>query len=76
MLGLGLQLNVATLVVAGLDSGRFHWPPRASWTWALLGAALTIAGMAVFLLAMKENRFFSAVMRIQTDRGHTVCTTG
>jgi protein-S-isoprenylcysteine O-methyltransferase Ste14 len=25
---------------------------------------------------MKENRFFSAVVRIQTDRGHTVCSTG
>ena len=32
--------------------------------------------MLLFLLALKENRFFSAVVRIQTDRGHTVCMTG
>jgi protein-S-isoprenylcysteine O-methyltransferase Ste14 len=32
--------------------------------------------MGIFLSAMKENRFFSAVVRIQTDRGHAVCTTG
>jgi protein-S-isoprenylcysteine O-methyltransferase Ste14 len=32
--------------------------------------------MGVFLLALKENRFFSAVVRIQSDRGHTVCNTG
>jgi protein-S-isoprenylcysteine O-methyltransferase Ste14 len=76
LLALGLQLTVVTLVVAGLDSGRFHWAPRIPWMCSLLGAALSIAGMTLFLLAMKENRFFSAVVRIQTDRGHTVCSTG
>lgn len=25
---------------------------------------------------MLENRYFSAVVRVQEDRGHTVCTTG
>lgn len=76
LLGLGLLLTLVTLVVAGLDSGRFHWTPRLSWPWAAGGAGLTVAGAAVFLSAMKENRFFSAVVRIQADRGHTVCTTG
>ena len=26
--------------------------------------------------ALAENRFFSSVVRIQTDRGHVVCDTG
>ena len=76
LLGLGLLLNMVTLVVAGLDSGRFHWPPQLSLSWFIAGVLLTTAGMVIFLLAMKENRFFSAVVRIQTDRGHSVCSTG
>lgn len=35
-----------------------------------------MVGMGIFLLALKENRFFSSVIRIQDDRGHTVCSTG
>jgi protein-S-isoprenylcysteine O-methyltransferase Ste14 len=30
----------------------------------------------IFLTAMNENKFFSAVARIQKERGHSVCTTG
>ena len=76
LLGFGFLLNIVTLVVAGLDSGRFNWLPRWSLGWFSIGIALTTAGMGIFLLALKENRYFSAVVRIQTDRGHTVCTTG
>jgi protein-S-isoprenylcysteine O-methyltransferase Ste14 len=76
LLSLGFLLTVVTLVVAGLDSGRFHWLPQVSWGWSIAGIALTATGSFIFLLAMKENRFFSAVVRIQTERGHTVCKTG
>jgi len=47
-----------------------------SGVWFIAGMALAAAGTVIFLLAMKENRFFSAVVRVQTDRGHTVCSTG
>jgi protein-S-isoprenylcysteine O-methyltransferase Ste14 len=76
LLGLGFLPNIAMLVVAGLDSGRHHWSPRAPWIWSVFGALLTLAGMGLFLRAMKENRFFSAVVRVQRDRGHTVCRSG
>jgi len=76
LLGLGSLLTRVTLVVAGLDSGRWHWAPQLAWPGAASGALLAVAGAAGFLAAMKENRFFSAVVRVQTDRGHTVCTTG
>jgi protein-S-isoprenylcysteine O-methyltransferase Ste14 len=75
-LGLGLLLTLFALVVAGLDSGRHHWPPRLPWACSVTGVALSLAGMLVFLLALGENQFFSAVVRLQTDRGQTVCTTG
>jgi protein-S-isoprenylcysteine O-methyltransferase Ste14 len=75
-LALGLLLTLIALVVAGLDSGRGHWAPRLHWAWSAVGTALSLAGMFVFLLALRENQFFSAVVRIQTDRRQTVCSTG
>jgi protein-S-isoprenylcysteine O-methyltransferase Ste14 len=40
------------------------------------GIILTGTGQLLFLVAQKQNRFFSSTVRIQTDRGHTVCETG
>ena len=63
-------------IVAGLDRGRLHWsdsiPP---W---LQGVGLfAVAGVyALALWAMYVNRFFSSVIRIQSDRGQHVITTG
>jgi len=76
LLGLGFLLTVAMLAVAGLDAGRFHWSPRLTWPWAVAGLFLSLSGSTLFLLALKENRFFSAVVRIQTERAHTVCNSG
>jgi protein-S-isoprenylcysteine O-methyltransferase Ste14 len=76
LLGLGFLLTLAMLVVAGLDAGRYHWIPILGWTWSLAGLVLILAGMGIFLWALKVNRFFSSVVRIQTNRGHSVCTTG
>ena len=76
LLGLGLLITLTTLVIAGLDSGRYHWSPKLSWIWSIPGLGLNLAGMSIFLLALKENRFFSAVVRIQKDRKQTVCKTG
>ena len=63
-------------VIAGLDHGRFHWsdsvPIWLQWT-SLIAVA---AGYAVCLWAMRVNRFFSSIVRIQNDRGQVVVTTG
>jgi len=42
----------------------------------LTGVILTITGQLLFLIAQKQNRFFSSTVRIQTDREHVVCDTG
>src|SRR5215510_7723359 len=77
-----LSLRIFSLVlfvhwiVAGLDRGHFHWSDDVpGW---LQGVCLfTIAtGYALALWAMRVNRFFSSVIRIQTDRGQHVVTTG
>ncbi len=63
-------------VIAGLDHGRFRWsdtvPIRLQWT-ALIAIA---AGYAFCFWAMRVNRFFSSIVRIQSDRGQVVITTG
>jgi protein-S-isoprenylcysteine O-methyltransferase Ste14 len=63
-------------IVAGLDSGHFHWSPAFHWSIYILGAVLTIAGQLLFLIAQRQNKFFSSTVRIQTDRGHVVCERG
>lgn len=71
----GVYGPLAVLVVAGLDE-RFGWsPPNAPWV-QVVAFALVLAGFAFATWAMVANRFFSAVVRIQTDRGQTVVTSG
>jgi protein-S-isoprenylcysteine O-methyltransferase Ste14 len=66
---------LAVLVVAGLDE-RFGWQrPIAPWA-QVVAYALVVAGFAFATWAMVANRFFSAVVRIQTDRGQIVVTSG
>lgn len=62
-------------IVAGLDH-RFEWSsPFPIWA-NLLGLSLVVLGYAIAVWALIENRFFSSVVRIQKERGHTVCDTG
>jgi protein-S-isoprenylcysteine O-methyltransferase Ste14 len=63
-------------IVAGVDHGRCHWSDTVP-TWLQgLGLVLLAAGYALCLWAMRVNRFFSSVVRIQSDRGHVLITGG
>ena len=42
----------------------------------IFGAFLMISGQGIFLRARSENKFFTTVVRIQTERGHSVCSSG
>jgi protein-S-isoprenylcysteine O-methyltransferase Ste14 len=76
ILGLSGLIYLVNIVIAGLDSGRYQWSPPFHWSIYAIGIVLTIVGQVIFLTARKENKFFSTVVRIQTDRAHTVCDTG
>ena len=76
ILGLSLIITMSMYITAGLDSGRYHWSPGFHWSIYLLGIILTILGQLLFLLAQKQNKFFSSTVRIQTNREHIVCKTG
>ena len=72
---LGIFLPTLTVLLAGLDR-RFGWSTEFP-VWLQAGAYLPILLGALFALrAALENAFFSAVVRIQEDRGHKVVTTG
>jgi protein-S-isoprenylcysteine O-methyltransferase Ste14 len=62
-------------LTAGLDA-RYGWSPAVSPVIELTGLLLLLAGYALSTCALVENRFFSGVVRIQSDRGHTVVTGG
>jgi protein-S-isoprenylcysteine O-methyltransferase Ste14 len=68
-------LLVALLIVPGLDAVRFRWSD-VPLILKGLGFAGLIPGLIFAFWAMRENAFASDVVRIQKDRGHTVCTTG
>src|SRR5579863_8508349 len=63
-------------VIAGLDRGRLHWSDTVPlWLQAL--ALIALAGAYAFCIwAMRVNRFFSSVVRIQSDRGQYVVDRG
>jgi protein-S-isoprenylcysteine O-methyltransferase Ste14 len=62
-------------VVAGLDE-RFGWSPEFIPAVHLVGLAVFVLGQGLFTWAMASNKYFSTLVRIQTDRGHTVATGG
>jgi protein-S-isoprenylcysteine O-methyltransferase Ste14 len=72
LLGIG---GAMVLVVAGLDA-RFGWPPDFSLAVELVALVFILAGYALGSYALIENRFFSGVVRIQTERGQYVVSTG
>lgn len=64
-----------TLIVCGLDV-RFGWRPEIPLSIQIVAFVLMALGSLLGTWAMSVNRFFSGVVRIQTDRGHTVVTDG
>ena len=70
-----LSYFVFMLLIAGLDV-RFGWTGDIALAIQIVGAVIFALGYALFSWAMISNAFFASVVRIQDDRGQTVCTTG
>jgi protein-S-isoprenylcysteine O-methyltransferase Ste14 len=54
----------------------FGWSLPFSPPLKIAALVCILAGYAVGTYALLENRFFSGVVRIQTDRGHVVISSG
>jgi protein-S-isoprenylcysteine O-methyltransferase Ste14 len=68
-------LYPGTLVACGLDR-RLGWSPPLAAAVPAIALALFVAGYAFAFQAMRENPFFSTAVRLQTERGHRLVTTG
>jgi protein-S-isoprenylcysteine O-methyltransferase Ste14 len=69
-------LFLATLAVASLDVGRFHWSLAVPWSVQFSSlVALTLA-WALQTWALVANPFFSSAIRIQPERAHRVIASG
>lgn len=72
---MALSIGFPLVIVAGLDH-RYGWSPEFPPWLVAIGFVLISLGYAFAMWALAENRFFSTVVRIQTDRGHVVCDSG
>jgi protein-S-isoprenylcysteine O-methyltransferase Ste14 len=63
-------------IVAGLDRGRLHLSDDVPAWLEAIALAVLAATYVLVLRAMRVNRFFSSIVRIQSDRGQFVVTTG
>jgi protein-S-isoprenylcysteine O-methyltransferase Ste14 len=68
-------MYIISLILAGLDA-RFGWTRDMPLAVYIASAVIYIIGQAIFLWARYTNNYFSSVVRIQTDRGQTVCKDG
>jgi len=68
-------LNFVTFAVAGLDHGS-SWTRQLPLVVEIAALSLVICGNVLVVWAMVTNDFFSATIRIQTDRGHAVVSQG
>ena len=66
---------IATLIVMPLDR-RFQWSAPIPDALRIVGMAGSLVAFVFIFRAMLANRFFSAVIRIQDDRGHRVVDRG
>ena len=72
---MAVSIGYPMVCVAGLDH-RFIWSSEFP-LWLIVAGFIVISlGYAFAAWALAENRFFSSVVRIQTDRGHVVCDSG
>lgn len=71
---LGLS-QLARYILAGFDQ-RYGWT-GGGCLWAQIAAlGVCFIGYAVVVWATASNAFFSQIMRVQTERSHTVVTNG
>jgi protein-S-isoprenylcysteine O-methyltransferase Ste14 len=66
---------VFNVIVAGLDA-RFGWTAGFPLWVMLAGGVVALVGAVLTLWSMVANKFFSGVVRIQRERGHTVVSSG
>ncbi len=66
---------LAWLVLMPLDAVRFRWSQMPGWL-QVVEAVLLLCSFYLFFLTFRENPYLSPAVRVQTERGQTVISTG
>jgi protein-S-isoprenylcysteine O-methyltransferase Ste14 len=63
-------------VIAALDVHRWHMLPRPAALVSITGLVLFALGWSIKSLALRDNAFATAVVRLQSERGHAIADSG
>jgi len=69
-------MNLAVVVTAGLDAGRFIWSPPIPLYVYIVGYLFFIFSASVHLWAIWSNKFYASTVRIQKERKQNVVDSG
>jgi protein-S-isoprenylcysteine O-methyltransferase Ste14 len=67
--------QLARYILAGLDQ-RYGWTGGFPLAAQMAALGVCVLSTSLFTWAMASNAFFSQIVRIQVERGHTVATQG
>lgn len=68
-------VTLARLVVAGLDQ-RHGWSGEFPLSIQIVALSVSLIGYVLVVWATRSNAYFSQIVRIQSERGHTVASGG
>ena len=68
-------VQLVRYIAAGFDQ-RYGWTGSFPWGVQVVALVVCAAGYALVVWATASNAFFSQIVRIQTERGHTVVSGG
>jgi protein-S-isoprenylcysteine O-methyltransferase Ste14 len=68
-------LFLAWLILMPLDAVRFRWSQMPGWL-QVIGGILLLISFYLFFITFRENAYLSPAVRIQSDRGQMVVSTG
>jgi protein-S-isoprenylcysteine O-methyltransferase Ste14 len=75
IMGVVGMLQLARYIIAGLDK-RWAWSQNISAGMEIAALILCVLSYALFVWATASNKYFSQIVRIQTERDHSVQTDG
>jgi protein-S-isoprenylcysteine O-methyltransferase Ste14 len=73
---LSILMLLLSLIIAGLDAGRYGWSGAIASEMRVGVLLLYILGLSLSIWAASTNQFFAPCIRHQEERGHYVITDG
>lgn len=75
LMGISIIPSLGIYVVAGFDY-RYSWTPYFKPIIHIISLIVLLLASILFTWSMVSNKFFSTMVRIQTERGHSIADEG